>query len=223
MSLNNPAMNKLRSALMPCCGLGANPSTVNAALDDVEQSIVRRSHWVMELLNVNSELTAWARSKDNQDAQLLGVLVPKFLKIARAIRQQLELEISEDDQTQALRHNLPDTAPTASTKKVLQESGLAADQIEINFSHLKSLLWVEKVTINYEFGLAAGFLPIARKEMVKRQSPWDFDATFKLIGRRINQAVNARQFIKAQRLEDMRLALICVQSYEADMANKGEN
>ena len=235
--MTNPMIQKLRLAIAPCCGLGANPSTVNEALDNVEQAMVRRSAWVLQLMESSSELIEWAKGKGCDDDFLNKVLTPKFIKTVRNIRQQLELEgiddelqqplpcISFDDekQEQELLAELNKLPPASSfiVEPFTRSPSTVFDNAEIHYQHLKRLLWVEKTVINYEFGLGAGFLFAPKKQMVKRQTPWCYDATFKLLDRRINQAIKAHDFSKAKCIEDVRLALIGMKAYETKMTEKG--
>ncbi|MCE7729647.1 hypothetical protein [Vibrio campbellii] len=62
------SIEKLRKAIAPCCGLGANRTEVDEALNEVEALVWHREHLLMEVLNVlQSSLDAMKGDRFQED------------------------------------------------------------------------------------------------------------------------------------------------------------
>lgn len=202
-------MANLRAVFAPCCGLGANRELVDSSLNQLESLLETRNSLVKTVRH------SLAKAFDGMNkGHAAGIATAKIEIVDAIIAIELDFAIgaANGDKVQALCNNLP--KPTPNKEKAI-ETKAAIDAVEIHYEHLKSLLWVEKVVIDYEFGLACGFFLVPKKRHVKRQTPWDYDATFKLIDRRINRAIKARDFTLAKSIEDMRLALVALQVFDS--------
>ncbi|WP_031417483.1 hypothetical protein [Vibrio parahaemolyticus] len=231
------SIKQLRAAIAPCCGLGANRAEVDAALNNVSAQLSTQEQLLVETLNIlehslkairldavteellqnhynaikairehfeSSELPRETADQSDGPYSLEFVVtmsVPDYDEIERMISESWNqaalthlpcLDIITEFNDDALQTNSTNLCQSTSSVVVPVEKD---EEIKFNEHYLLNII-VDSVTI-----------------------PWDAAQSIKSIERRVQAAIQQRDFVRAGRLDNVSVAIRNVHNHCQELLN----
>lgn len=232
---------KLREAIAPCCGLGANRDDIDSALNEVEALIAHRDLLLIEVLNVlENSLDAMKGHRFQEDEIINHLSAMKairsmfsstsssvekfndgllsafgdgwyegFLKAKKLSNKGLDL--TEYDPLGMSEHEEDFGKFGVLGERLLEQANslrvLTAEvgrKPEEHLGHLVALIRPVRVRDTLS---KSGRWVYHYRCFPHQSCPWNQSASIKSIERRIQAAIQCRDFSKAQRLDNVKQAL----------------
>ncbi|EOW2077610.1 hypothetical protein ACNZ70_001935 [Vibrio mimicus] len=172
------SIKQLRAAIAPCCGLGANRSEVDAALDDVSLKLSTQQQLLVEVFHIIDSAIVDI-SLLRKPLNISSPTVQNLVTARDTMKPYITGELNHD----ALQTNSKNLRKSASQGLVFNKE----EAIKNEYCRLSIIV----VNSGYK---CLGY-------------PFDFAASARCIKRRLRRAVIERDFIRAARLDVTRAAL----------------
>ncbi|MEF1297849.1 hypothetical protein QTO08_18805 [Vibrio parahaemolyticus] len=230
------SIKQLRAAISPCCGLGANRAEVDAALNSVSAQLSTQEQLLVETLNI-LEHSLKAIRLDAVTEELLQNHY-SAIKVIREHFESSELPreaVDQSDGPYSIGFVVMQSPTDDEIKRMISESW--------NQAALTHLPCLDIITESNDDALQTNntnlyqstssiAVPVEKKEEIKLNEhhllniivdsfniPWDAAQSIKSIERRVQAAIQSRDFTRAGRLDNVSVAIRNVHNHCQELLN----